>query len=521
MICRLAALALGFLAHGAAAESSGASVVKTETGLIKGNATSKSGVSFFGSIPYAAPPVGPLRWRPPQAASDWGDRTLDADRLPPACPQIAAPENSIAYAFPDEQSEDCLYLNIWSGDLTDSARRPVMVWLYGGGFMQGSSAAPAYNGAALAQRGVVFVSINYRIGALGFMAHPELTAESPRNASGNYGILDQVAALDWIKRNIAAFGGDPDNVTVIGQSAGSMSLNLLTASPLARGLFHKGIGETGTVMGMLTSKPLPEAEARGVALSNKLGAQSVEELRALDAADIVRAAGVEPGAFEPNADGWVLPTSAASIYRDAKQHDVPLLIGSNRDENPTDPTVTAESYFSMLSAFFGEHRDDLLKLHPAASNDEARASSRRLFTSAMAQYPMNLWARLQNATGTAPVYLYRFTRPSPVPSNRYLEQRATPDLGAWHGSEIVYALDNLCVRDWPWQETDRRLSDTMATYWVNFARTGDPNGAGLPTWPAFSDDASMIMELGENIGPMREPNLATFKILDRRYDVTP
>ncbi|WP_279303127.1 carboxylesterase/lipase family protein [Hyphococcus luteus] len=521
MIFRLAALALAFSPYGAAAEPPGAPTVKTEAGLIEGTAASKPGVSLFGSIPYAAPPVGPLRWRPPQAAPRWDDRTLAADRLPPACPQVPTHEDSIAYAFPHEQSEDCLYLNIWTGDLSSSARRPVMVWLYGGGFMQGSSAAPAYDGAALAQRGVVFVSVNYRIGALGFMAHPELSAESAHKASGNYGILDQIAALDWVRRNIAAFGGDPGNVTVIGQSAGSMSLNLLTASPLATGLFHKGIGETGAVMGMLSSKPLREAEAKGVALADKLGARSIKELRAMDAATIVQAAGAAPGAFEPNIDGWVLPASSASIYRNAKQNDVPLLIGSNRDENQTDPTVTAESYFSMLTAFFGEQRDDLLELYPAVSNDEARASSRRLFTIAMAQYPMNLWARLQNSTGTAPVYVYRFTRPSPVPPNRYLEQRATPDLGAWHGSEIVYALDNLSVRDWPWQAADRRFSDMMASYWVNFAKTGDPNGASLPTWPAFSSDTSMVMELGENIGPIREPNLATFKILDRRYSIKP
>jgi para-nitrobenzyl esterase len=300
-----------------------------------------------------------------------------------------------------------------------------------------------------------------------------------------------------------------------------MSLNLLTASPLATGLFQKGIGETGAVMGMLSSIPLSAAEAKGTAFTQTMEAHSIAELRAMDADRLVEAAGIVPGTFEPIADGWVLPDNATEIYRKGRQNDVPLLIGSNRDENQLDPSVTLASYKGMLHALFGGEADALFALFPAANDEEARLSSRRLMTRAMAQYPMHVWAGLQTATGSAPLYIYRFTHPAPTPPNRYLEQRATPDLGAWHGSEILYALDNLSTRNWPWQTADRQLSDTMASYWVNFARTGNPNGAGLPTWPVFAANSGQVMELGDHIGPIAEPNAATFEILDRRYSFRP
>ena len=495
-------------------------VVRVEGGKIRGTTSMRKGVRLYASVPYAAPPVGDLRWRSPQPVVPWGERVRTADRLAPQCRQVPIDKTALFYSHPEEQSEDCLYLNIWTGAKRTDERRPVMLWLYGGGFMQGSSALRMYDGSAIADRGVVFVSMNYRLGVLGFLAHPDLSAESVRHVSGNYGTLDQIAALQWIRHNIASFGGDPNNVTVIGQSAGSMSLNLLTASPLATGLFDKGIGETGAVMGMLSSQPLSAAEAKGKAFAETLGAHSMAELRALDAATLVNAAGVSPGAFEPIADGWVLPASAAEVYHAGRQNDVPLLIGSNKDENPLDPKLTADGYKGMLSAFFGAEADTLLHLFPASSDDEAQRSSRALMTQAMAQFPMHVWAQAQTATGTAPLYLYRFTHVAPVPAGRYLEQAATPEMGAWHGSEIVYALDNLSARDWRWEPYDRQLSALLVGYWVNFATSGDPNGPGLPAWPLYRTDPSKVMELGDRIGPIDEPNMPTFSILDRLYAPT-
>lgn len=492
--------------------------VAIEGGRVRG--VERSGVTMFGALPYAAPPVGARRWRPPSSVTPWGDVVRAADHLPPECPQVPVAADALFAPSVNERSEDCLYLNVWTNARGAHERRPVMVWLHGGGFMQGSSAVPMYDGAALARRGVVFVSINYRLGVLGFLAHPKLTAESPRRASGNYGLLDQIAALEWVKRNIAQFGGDPGNVTVIGQSAGSMSLSLLTVSPLARGLFHKGIGETGASMALLSSRPLAEAEARGAAFAQSVGARSLSDLRAMDADDLARAAGVVPGTFEPIVDGWVLPAPAEQVYHLHDQVHIPLLLGSNSHENPVDASVTLAGYRAMLSQAFGEDGAELLALNPAATDAEARDASRRLMTIAMAQYPMHLWATLHSESGTAPLYLYRFTRSPPVPQGRYLEQRATPELGAWHGAEIAYALDNLSMRDWPWRPTDRRLSALMASYWVNFARTGNPNGPSLPEWPVYSRDRAKVMKLGEAFGPMDEPNLQTFRVLDRHYRPT-
>lgn len=490
-------------------------VVEIDTGRVRGLARDigGNGVALLGSVPYAAPPVGALRWKPPEPVRPWGNAVRPAERLPPECAQVPVAADALFAPGVHERSEDCLYLNVWFPTRSTAEPRPVIVWLHGGGFMQGSSAVPMYDGAALARRGVVFVSVNYRLGALGFLAHPELTEESPEHASGNYGLLDQIAALQWVHRNIARFGGDPGNVTVAGQSAGSMSLSLLSVSPLAKGLFHRGIGETGASMALLSSRPLADAEARGLAFAQSLGARSLAELRAMDADKLVAAAGVAPGTFEPIVDGWVLPASVEALYRAGQASEVPLLLGSNANENQPDPAMTRTAYEGMLRAFFGEAAPELLALYPAADDAEARISSGRLMSAAMAQYPMRLWAGLHKG----PVYLYRFTKAPPVPPGRYLEQRSFPELGAWHGAEIAYALDNLAVRDWPWTATDRRLSDVLARYWINFARTGDPNGDGLPQWPLFAADPSKVMQLGEALGPIDEPNGAVFHVLAEHY----
>jgi para-nitrobenzyl esterase len=490
-------------------------VVAVEGGSVRGLARdiANNGVMMFGAIPYAAPPVGALRWKPPAPILPWGHAVRPADRLPPECAQVQVAADALFAPAVSERSEDCLYLNVWTAAYRGGERRPVIVWLHGGGFMQGSSAVPMYDGASLARRGVVFVSVNYRLGVLGFLAHPALSAESPHHASGNYGLLDQIAAVGWVRRNIARFGGDPDNVTVAGQSAGSMSLSLLSVSPLAKGLFHRGIGETGASMALLSSRPLAEAEAKGLAFARSLGASSLAELRAMNGDMLVAAAGVAPGTFEPIVDGWVLPASAEALYRAGQSNGVPLLLGSNANENQPDPAMNRDAFKGLAGGMFGDAAVDLLTLYPADDDVEARTAAGLLMTAAMAQYPMRLWAGLSRA----PVYLYRFTKVPPVPVDHYREQRASPDLGVWHGAEIVYALDNLAVRNWPWTAADRRLSDLLANYWVNFARTGNPNGDGLPPWPMFAADRSKVMQLGVTVGPIDEPNEATFRVLERHY----
>lgn len=492
-------------------------IVRLDSGLIKGTSDTVSGVRFFGSIPYAEPPVADFRWRPPAPVRNWGETVRDTDRLPPQCMQIPVEKDGLFHSPVEEQSEDCLYLNVWTAARDSDPARPVMLWLHGGGFMQGSSALPMYDGAKLAHNGIVFVSINYRLGALGFLAHPALSADSPLGVSGNYGTLDQIAALQWIQRNISAFGGDPNNITVIGQSAGSMSLNLLTASPLAKGLFHKGIGQTGAVMGMLLSKPLAEAEASGAQFAQLLGASSLTELRSLDANDLVQAAGVVPGTFEPVVDGWILPCDVKAVYASGRQADVPLIIGANKDESPLDPSVSLDGYNAMMSRLFGREAGELSTMFPARIDEEARDEARRVMTLAMGQYPMTLWAELQATTGTAPAFIYRFTRNVPMQPNRYLEQRDTPELGAWHGSEIAYALGNLSTRDWPWTTQDHFLSDSMISYWINFAWNGDPNAENLPDWPAHSAGSSLVMELGDHVRSITDPNSPAFYTMDKRF----
>ncbi|MEN7538461.1 carboxylesterase/lipase family protein [Aurantiacibacter flavus] len=473
------------------------------------------GVVEFKGIPFARPPIDSLRWQPPQPVESWKG-VLHADRFAPACPQLGggamAGDSDV---LPAGEDEDCLYLNVWTAAESADEKRPVMVWIYGGGYRAGATDLPEFDGAALADKGVVFVSIAYRVGVLGFLAHPGLSAQSARHVSGNYGLLDQIAALDWIRRNIASFGGDPDRITIFGQSAGSMSTSYLAASPLATGKFHRLIGETGAGFGLLTPRPLAQAEAEGLEFARKVGADGVDDLRSIPPATLVRAAGPASGSFEPNRDGWLVPDTLAEIYRNGAQNDVDMLIGSNADEAGEDPTMTLAAYRERLLSIYGRDAAALLRLHPATDDAEARASHRLLSTISLGDYTMYSWARAQARTGTAPLYVYRFTQNPPIPK---AEQPGGPDAappGAWHGAEIVYALGNLDSKAWPWSAADRRLSDQMMSYWVNFATSGNPNGAGLPYWPTYHETPGAVMQLGEDVGAIPRPFLPTMEILDR------
>jgi para-nitrobenzyl esterase len=486
--------------------------VAVDGGRVLGVATGE--ITEFKGVPFARAPIDDLRWKPPQPVQNW-QGTLRADSFAPDCPQLGGGAMAAGgSALPSGESEDCLYLNVWTAAETGDEKRPVMVWIYGGGYRAGSTDLPEYDGAALAREGVVYVSIAYRVGVLGFLAHPELSAESPRNVSGNYGLQDQIAALDWVRRNISSFGGDPDRITIFGQSAGSMSTSYLAASPLATGKFHRLIGQTGAGFGALAPRSLDRAAAEGVEFARQVGAESVQELRSMPAAALVRAAGPASGRFEPNQDGWLVPSILAEVYRNSEQNDVDMLIGSNADELGENATLTLEEYRSELQSTYGRDAAALMRLHPAQSDAEARASHRRLSTISLGDYTMYSWARAQANTGESPLYVYRFTQNPPVPSS---EQPGGPDAappGAWHGAEIVYALGNLEAKDWPWTPRDRGLSEQMMSYWVNFAKSGDPNGPGLPRWPTYHEAPGMVMELGEDVGPVPRPDLPTMEILD-------
>ncbi len=510
ILCVLATLAL---AISPPAQAQIVGPVAVDGGKVAGAA--EGDVAIFKGIPFAAAPVDDLRWKPPQPVTSWNG-TYEATDFGPDCPQLrGAPTETASTTLPPDQSEDCLYLNIWTAADSSAERRPVMVWIYGGGYRAGSTALPTYDGAALAREGVVFVSIAYRVGPLGFMAHPALSAESPRHVSGNYGLLDQVAALDWIRRNIASFGGDPDRITIFGQSAGSMSTSYLASSPLATGKFHRLIGQTGAGFGILTPRPIADAEAVGLAFGRDLGAETLPELRALDAGELIAAAGYESGTFQPISDGWAVPGTLRDIYREGRQNDVAMMIGSNDDEAGENPAQTLAGYRAGLERQYGPDAARLLELHPASTDAEARAADRSLATTTLGDYTMFSWGRAQATTGRQPVYAYRFTRNPPIPPAEYPGGPDAAPPGAWHGAEIPYALGNLAARDWPWTERDRALSRQMMSYWINFATTGDPNGSGLPHWPTYREEPAEVMELGDQTRAIRRPELPTLEILDR------
>jgi para-nitrobenzyl esterase len=449
--------------------------------------------------------VGDLRWRAPKPPAAWSD-VRKADKFSAACVQRQP-----------NTSEDCLYLNIYTTAKTANDRRPVMVWIHGGALTGGSGSI--YDGEALAKKGVVVVTVNYRLGVFGFLAHPELTKESDRNASGNYGLLDQIAALEWVQKNIAVFGGDPKRVTIFGESAGSWSVNYMMATPLARGLFQRVIGESGAEFAPAHSQA--EAEKAGVAFGASAGAASIAGLRALSAEDLQKAR------FQTaaNVDGWLLPTDVYTIFKEGKQSDVPVLIGSNNDEGTmfTPATVTAASFRGMAEKRYGGDAPEFLKLYPfssdsSSSDKDAWAAQAASMRDQTFGWEMRTWARMQTKTGKSKVYLYYFSR---VPPGKH---RAA---GAYHGSEIAYVFDNLKVAPFattgnapatPWEDTDRKLAEAMSSYWVNFATKGDPNGSGLAKWPAYRAKDDLAMGFGDEIKVEPLPHKAALDFLDRYFD---
>jgi para-nitrobenzyl esterase len=486
--------------------------VHLDSGLISGIAGSNSAVRVFRGIPYAAPPVGNLRWREPRPATHW-DGVRKADQFGAICTQPAF-RGANPSAKPPNTSEDCLFLNVWTAAASASERRPVMVWIHPGGYQTGSGSTPGFDGEALAKKGVVLVTINYRLGAFGFFSHPELTKESEHHASGNYALMDQAAALQWVQKNIAGFGGDPQRVTVFGDSAGSSSIANLMGSPRVKGLFQRAVGESGAWMGLsLTpARTLAEAEQAGVKIAEGLHAQTLEELRAKPAEDLLKAG----RAGGPVIDGWFLPEDVGSTFAQGKQNDVPLLAGSNKDEGTffLQPT-TAEKFIERSRARFGDRADGFLKLYPAGSDDEANVSQLVAFRDELA-FVMRIWARAQTQTGHSKAFLYYFTHEPPPPAGA--TSRGGFGSGATHGAEAQYVFQNL-LPPRPWTDLDHQVSDMLSSYWVNFATNGDPNGKGLAKWPAFDDrksDRPMVLGDQDDVGPA--PNRAQLAFFESVYE---
>ncbi|MDQ3845843.1 MAG: carboxylesterase family protein, partial [Bacteroidota bacterium] len=474
-------------------------------GIIEGT-LEKSGIRSFKGIPFAAPPVGDLRWREPQPVQNWTG-VRKADKFGPRAMQRALFGDMNFRS--DGMSENCLYLNVWTPARSDKERLPVLVYFYGGGFVAGDGSEPRYDGESMAQKGIVAVTINYRLGVFGFFAHPELTKESPNKASGNYGLLDQAAALRWVQQNIAAFGGDPKKVTIAGESAGSFSVSAQMASPLSRNLIAGAIGESGSLLGLTPPVPLTEAEQSGVRFADSVGATSLAALRAMPAEKLLEAT-ARPGLprMGVTVDGYFFPKNPVAIFQAGEQAKVPLLVGWNSEEmnyrailGQEKPTL--ENYTKAVQRLYGDRADEVLKLYAAASDEDVLQVATDLAGDRFIGYSTWRWGDVHAKTSGKPVYRYLYSRPRPamrpemgnatpglaggVIRNTDTANRvppAPPARGAVHSAEIEYALGNLSTNKvYAWTEEDYKVSRIMQEYFANFIKKGDPNGQGLPNWP--------------------------------------
>ncbi|MFD0687315.1 carboxylesterase/lipase family protein [Actinomadura fibrosa] len=513
--------------------------VAIDSGLVEGCPCRDRSVTVFRGIPYAAPPVGDLRWRPPRPPVPW-DGVREAHTFGPICPQ---PPGAELDGLDLPMSEDCLTLNVWTGAGSAAESRPVLVWIYGGGFRLGTGASPRYDGENLARKGLVVVTFNYRLGAFGFLATPELSAESGHGASGNYGLLDGIAVLEWVRRNIAAFGGDPGRVTVAGQSAGAGTVNFLAMSPLAKGLFRNAVAQSHArysrdpeLRYLSTSyRTLPDAEKAGAAYVEERGTRSLARLRELPWQKLLDGVAVDPAVhtggpakpllFRPVVDGWVIPAGYDETYAKGLQNDVGYIAGGNLDESGAVPEgalaayraagrrnrrpgmppvhLTLDGFVAAAHERFGPLAAEFLALYPAATDAEAaRASSAAIRDNA--RVSTYLWAADWSRRTTRPVRTYFWTHRSPADGRGHRS--------ASHGSEIDFVFGNLDPRAAAWTAGDREVAETVSGYWANFAASGDPNGPGLPHWPAYEPGSETVMEIGGRFGPIpiAEPSRSAF-----------
>ena len=515
--------------------------VKTANGIIEGSSEQGSGIRAFKGVPFAAPPVGDQRWQPPQHVKSWkGIR--NATQFGPRCMQ--RPIFGDMGFRSNGMSEDCLYLNVWtpakSGKAKSSKDRlPVLVYFYGGGFVAGDGSEARYQGESMARKGIVALTVNYRLGVFGFLAHPELTKESPRGASGNYGLLDQNAALRWVQKNIAAFDGDPKKVTIAGESAGSVSVSAQMASPLSKDLIAGAIGESGSIVGTLSAVPLAEGEQNGIKFATNVGATSLAALRAMPAQQILDAT-AKPGMSNQAAtvDGYFFPKPPIEIYAAGQQAHVPLLVGSNNEELGSSGILgrekpTVENYRQALQRLYGDKADAVFTLYPASTETEVMDAARDLAGDRFIGYSTWKWLDLSTKTGGKRTYYYNYARPRPA--MRAEMGNATAGLaggvvkgpptaanpmprprGAVHSAEIEYAMGNLdSNKVYAWTPDDYKVSRIMQDYFANFIKTGDPNGPGLPNWPTF--DTGQRMTIDVDTRAELEKVRARYQFLDQFY----
>jgi para-nitrobenzyl esterase len=481
-------------------------LVKTDKGQVEG-VTEKSGVVSFKGIPFAQPPIGDLRWKDPQAANQWaGIRKCDAFGYNPMQKKVFG---DMGFRSPG-MSEDCLYLNVWIPAKKTKEKMPVLVYFYGGGFVAGDGSEARYDGESMAKRGIIALTVNYRLGVFGFLAHPELSKESAHGSSGNYALMDQNAALRWVQANIAAFGGDPKRVTIAGESAGSIAVSAQMASPLSKGLIAGAIGESGAMIKpTLAAIPLADAEANGVKFAEKAGAANLAALRALPANELLEIAskqGMPPTAVG-NIDGYFLIKKPVDVFAAGEQAKVPLLVGWNSAEIPFQAVMyglppTPENYLKQLKMFYADKADEVLKLYPGATEQEVIKSATELASDRFISYSTWKWGDLHAQTSGKPVYRYLFSKPRPAMTAKMGNAKAglaggvikddgtkpavkapEPYNGAAHASEIEFAMGNLATNEtYAWTLDDYLVSATMETYFANFIKTGNPNGATVPKW---------------------------------------
>ncbi len=483
--------------------------VQIDAGQLRG--VPEYGVIAFKGIPYAAPPVGDLRWKPPQPVQPWqGVRAATSfGNRPMQLPLFS----DMVFRSPGI-SEDCLYLNVWAPRAATGKKLPVLVYFHGGGLAAGDGSEPRYDGAPLAQQGIVALTVNYRLGVFGFLAHPALTAESPDKASGNYGLMDQAAALDWVRRNIAAFGGDPQQVTIAGESAGSYSVSAQMVMPRSKGLFARAIGESGSVLGGRGAPPLAEAEKQGAAFAQAAGLATLKDLRAAPADQLLQAQG-KPGApwFGIVTDGLVIARPPLETFAQGRQAKVPLLAGWNSQEQHwrgllRDAQPTAANFRAALQKLYGEQADEVARLY----GGDVTTAARDLASDRWIAYGTWKWIDLQARAAPTWRYYYAHPRPATVDGKPAEE-------GATHSGEIEYAMNNLDGNKvFKWSDDDRQVSATMHGYFVNFIKKGDPNGADLPAWPQVTQAGASVMRLDVQSGAYDPQDRARYEFHDRQAD---
>lgn len=528
--CMRSMVLAGAMMAGGSAASAAPATIGIDGGRVISPAAEADGIISFKGLPYAAPPVGPRRWMPPAPVVPWA-QPRRADAFGADCFQAVSGQSPASRP----RSEDCLYLNVWTPKLGApagqmAAKLPVYVWFHGGGSRVGSGAEPAFDGSAMARKGIVVVTVNYRLGPLGFLSTAELSRESGHGASGNYGFMDDLAALRWVRRNIATFGGDPGRVTIGGESSGSVTTSVLMVSPLGRGLFSQVIGESGSSLrvheyGSMGATSLADEEAKGAQLIAALGVGDLAGMRAASAQAVLDAS-VRTGTFYnlPVVDGVLLPDAPWRIFARHEQNDVPLLVGWNAQEGSLNLLMGHKPFSELLKGYYGTDAARIAPFYAPRSEDDLQAYIRAAGDNGIA-YGTWTWAYAQTQSGRQPVYVYEFDHAPPIPAGAFGPAFDVTLAGAFHGAEIPYAFDTLSSRpDWAVTDVDRAIAATMSAYWVNFIKTGHPNGmrstgSSLASWPRYTPDlAPQRMRIGAVSQAEADPDFARFLAIKAAHE---